>query len=60
MKKITIEFTRRQALELDLLACKCGHRPNNHFDFRKRPCAHCNCKEYDEVVTAGKYIVAED
>jgi hypothetical protein len=60
MKKITIEFTYRQALMLDLVVCVCGHRVNNHFEWDKRPCAHCKCKEYDEKIRVGKYIVAED
>jgi hypothetical protein len=29
--------------------CKCGHPPNNHFCFDKKPCAHCDCKALDVV-----------
>ena len=50
------KFTRREALELDLLICKCGHRPNNHFNWNKKSCAHCECKEYMELPAVGKIV----
>ena len=55
---ITITFTRKQALALDLVRCKCGHRVNNHFHFENHepstPCSHCDCKQYNEIVPVGK------
>jgi len=51
-----IKLTRNEALKFDLLVCKCGHRVNNHFEFRTKPCAHCKCKEYSEKPRVGKII----
>lgn len=53
---ITIKMTRFQALSMDLLICKCGHRVNNHFDFKKNACAHCDCEEYVERARFGLVI----
>lgn len=53
VKKITVEMSRDQALALDLLWCRCGHRPNNHFEWDKKVCAHCpagKCQGYEEVI----------
>lgn len=54
---VTVTMTHDQALALGLLRCECGHPPNNHFDFDKRPCAHCRnpkCEEYRERVSLPK------
>jgi len=53
MKKYIIQFTERQAESLGLLICECGHPKNNHFRFDGKPCAHCNCKKYKEVIKVG-------
>lgn len=55
---ITIELTRKEAIQLGLLVCgTCGYPENNHFDFGKKPCAHdTNCKEYKEVARRGKIV----
>lgn len=45
---------RSSALSLGLLICLCKHRENNHFDFDKNPCAHCECKEYTETCITGR------
>jgi hypothetical protein len=50
------KFSRDEALKLDLLICSCGHRPNNHFDFDKKSCAHCKCEKYEEQPRLGKII----
>jgi hypothetical protein len=57
-KLITLQMTRRQALEQGLLVCKCGHPENNHFDFGDgdTPCAHCShpkCTKYREVARSS-------
>ena len=54
---LIISIHRRDALELDLLACKCGHTIINHHGYYKN-CIHadCDCKEYDEVVRMGKML----
>jgi hypothetical protein len=52
-----LQLSRKRALQLDLLWCKCGHRPNNHHTFHKKPCAHCNCKKYREKAVWGASIV---
>lgn len=49
-KKISVEMTLAQALALGIVRCICGHRPNNHFDFRKKSCAHCDCKAYEQRI----------
>lgn len=33
------------------MICKCGHPKTNHFSFNKRPCAHCDCKVFDQRLT---------
>lgn len=44
-------MTLQQALMLDLIFCKnCGYRPNNHFDFGERVCAHTKCTGYKEAI----------
>lgn len=57
---LTIQLTREQALQANLLVCKCGHPWNNHFDFDDRPCAHCPphapCKSYRERARVGKIL----
>lgn len=50
----TITINRKQALKLDLLWCRCGHRPNNHFNHDGKPCARCNCLIYDETLILPK------
>lgn len=50
------KLTREEALKFDLLVCSCGHRPNNHFDFGSKSCAHCKCKKYDERPRIGKIV----
>lgn len=52
-----MSFKRKAALELGLLICSCGHRNNNHFDHGTCPCAHCDCKEYQETINGGRRIV---
>jgi hypothetical protein len=54
--KIKIEMTRADALRLGLLTCRCGHPDNNHFDWKDRSCAHCNCERYDERPRVGKFV----
>lgn len=49
-KPIRLELTQEQAERLGIVFCKCGHRPNNHFDFGKRECARCACKSYRQTV----------
>jgi len=49
--KIQITMTRTEALKAGLLACRCGHRPNNHFG--SGACAMCGCKKYDEHAVVG-------
>jgi len=47
---VKINITQGQAEQLDIVFCKCGHRPNNHFSFDGKPCAHCTCKKYRQVI----------
>lgn len=54
--KVTIRMRRDTALGMGLLVCRCGHPLSNHFEFRKRPCARCTCKEYREVASAGELV----
>jgi hypothetical protein len=53
-KKLTVKLTQKQAEMLGIVRCTCGHPINNHFDFSsngfKRPCAHCTCKAYTQIV----------
>jgi hypothetical protein len=51
-----VVLSMTDALELDLVWCKCGHRPNNHFEWGKRPCAHCNCKQFRMELSRGELI----
>jgi len=53
---VTIQMTRKQALEQGLLTCDCGHPENNHFDWDLNPCAHCHCKSYEERPRVGKFV----
>jgi hypothetical protein len=55
---VTIRFSRQRALELDLLWCECGHRPNNHYDLEDGGCAHCSCEKYRERATRGGHFVS--
>jgi hypothetical protein len=32
------------------------HRHNNHFEWGKRSCAHCDCKQYQPKARRGKLI----
>lgn len=59
MARITITFTRDSALALNLLVCRCGHPPNNHFGFDKQPCAHCKCEGYQEIARGGGVIESD-
>lgn len=58
-ERVTISYTRDQAQALGLLTCKCGHPPNNHFNFsaQEQPCAHCSCRAYHEVARGGGRIL---
>lgn len=49
-KKIKIELTQKQAEMLGIVWCSCGHRPNNHFQWGKKSCAHCDCKKYTQEI----------
>lgn len=49
-----IEISRREADARGLLSCTCGHRLNQHFGNDGKACGHCECKGYDEVLTALK------
>jgi len=41
-------MSEKRALELGLIFCRnCPHPPNNHFDFGKKPCAHCKCIAFE-------------
>ena len=57
---IIIEMTRKDALELGLLACECGHPINNHFTNVSPesfwPCAHCKCTAYREIARRGRLV----
>jgi hypothetical protein len=55
-KTVIIKMTRKDAEELGLLICKCGHPRNNHFDFDEKPCAHCPCKYFHEISRRGIII----
>lgn len=57
-KKITIEFSMKEALELGLIVCRsCGWPPNNHFDFGKRICAHSSsCEGFKATARKGKVL----
>jgi hypothetical protein len=53
---LILEMTEKEALEMDLIVCKCGHRKNNHFEFsyeHRSSCAHCACKGYTPVPRVG-------
>ncbi len=58
---LTLQMSRGRALELDLLVCKnCGWRPNNHFQFEPRKCAHDDkCPGYEETTRSGISLVKE-
>lgn len=51
--KYVVKLTMKEALSLGIVHCKCGHPPNNHFSFDKKPCAHCSCKEMDLYFSTG-------
>ena len=55
--KLVFLMTRKQALENDLLVCKCGHRENNHFTGDGCPCAQCDCNKYTELPRVGVVYV---
>lgn len=59
-RTLTFRMSRTQALRADLLVCRCGHRPNNHFEHDKKPCAHCQCKSYDERASIGRLVGDEE
>jgi hypothetical protein len=65
-KKIYIfTMSEREALLLDLVVCKCGHRRNDHFTGWTHPmviggCAHCPCLEYSPAPRIGKMEIRED
>lgn len=44
------------ALKYGLILCACGHPPNNHFEFRDRPCAFCDCKAYVMKARVGELV----
>lgn len=46
---IAVQMTRKQALDLRILGCRCGHDPRDHYAAGQR-CAHCACTSL-EVVT---------
>jgi hypothetical protein len=54
MKTIKLEVTQFQAEKLGIVRCRCGHPPNNHFDWDEKPCAHCECKCYVQVIILPK------
>lgn len=46
-----IKMTLAQAKALGIVYCRnCPHPWNNHFDFGKKPCAHCSCKQYKREI----------
>lgn len=52
-----IQLTRKEAARFNLLVCGCEHPRSNHFNhLRAKPCAHCDCKKYREVLRVGKKI----
>ncbi len=59
MADVTITMTRANALALNLIACGCGHPPNNHFDHGDRPCARCQCRRYEECARRGTLIATD-
>lgn len=46
----------KDALALGIVFCECGHPPNNHFDFDKKPCAHCKCEKLKTYFSRGKNL----
>ncbi len=56
MPKYVVKLTYEEALYLGIVYCKCGHPPNNHFDIKDRPCAHCSCKKMEIQFRHGKPI----
>lgn len=52
--KFHLTLTQKMLQRLGLTFCKCSHRPNNHFDHGTNPCAHCDCKEYDQQPIVGE------
>lgn len=66
--RITVSFTRRELLELDLIKCSnCtkatgglySHPPNNHFESGKGSCAQCTCKKFKMKIGRGKLVLAK-
>lgn len=51
-----IAFTKKELQQLGLITCKCGHPDNNHFEWGTRPCAHCKCSKYRQVVRFGRLV----
>lgn len=47
---VALTMTWDQARMLGIARCACGHPENNHFEWDRRPCAHCSCKGLDERI----------
>lgn len=55
MKRYVVKLAMRDALELGIVHCECGHPPNNHFIGQgKAKCARCKCQELRPKFSRGK------
>ncbi len=52
-----IKLTQKQAEQLGLVTCECGHPNNNHFGNKKGACAHCKCLKYRQILRYGLKLV---
>lgn len=57
-KSVVVKFTKDEAERLDLFACECGHRANNHFQHagKSSGCAHCKCMQYKPELRIGELL----
>jgi len=57
MSRYVVKLTLKQARDLHIEGCECGHAFNNHFDHsRAHPCAHCKCPKYVSTFYVGKSV----
>jgi len=59
-KMLFFKVSHENALKGDLIICECGHRPNNHFEWDERSCAHCPCKKLRLRARWGSLITEEE
>ena len=54
--RYVVKLTMREAIEIGIVRCTCGHPINNHHEWKPRPCAHCACRRYVAKFTRGSRL----